>query len=131
VNLTNSERRNYQRFLAPHFSISLLAIQSNLDGVTNTTNNDTAIGLTALDFNHSGMAVYSQHNFKIGDVLKILISSGINQTEEVSCFVCNRAKTDLGYRCGLHFLTQNEDDNATQKSLLKMEQALDAIVHPS
>lgn len=126
---SNSERRNHPRFLAPQLSVSLLAINPN------TTNNKNTIsskptGLKTLDFNHLGMSVYSQEHFNIGDVLHLVISNGGKYSEEVHCFVCNRARTDLGYRSGLHFLnseTDSCDSDASLTSLIAIEQSLDTV----
>jgi len=126
---TSSERRNYPRFLAPQLCVSLLSINQERKKTENTIpNNDTQTQLKTLDFNHLGMSVYSQQHFNIGDVLHLLITDENNRSENVYCFVCNRAKTDLGYRSGLHFLNsesrQNEASYTPSTSLLAIEQTL-------
>ena len=118
--MTNTERRSHFRYLAPTFSISLKSIQSTVYDIK-------SIQLSMLDFNSLGMAVQSQHNFKIGDELQLIISDGLNHEVDVVCFVCNRAKTDDGYRCGMHFLNQG-DNSATKQLLISMEQQFDEVV---
>lgn len=119
--MTNSERRTYQRYLAPGLSILLKSIRVKAENLN-------PIQLTALDFNSLGMAVQSSHNFKIGDELRVVISDGFNHVVDVACFVCNRAKTTSGYRCGLHFLELSESDITTRQSLISMEQQLDNVL---
>lgn len=129
VTQSNSERRNHPRFLAPQLSVSLLAINTKTTNDKNTVSNKTT-ELKTLDFNHLGMSVYSQQHFNIGDVLHLVISNGDNHSEEVHCFVCNRARTDLGYRSGLHFLnseTNRHKNHASSTSLIAIEQSLDTV----
>lgn len=134
---SNSERRNYPRFLAPQLCVSLLSINQTVNQainkkITNTentiSNNDTQIELKTVDFNHLGMSVNSLQHFNIGDVLHLVITDENNHSEDVYCFVCNRAKTDLGYRCGLHFLNsgsrKNEANYSPSTTLLAIEQTL-------
>mgnify|MGYP000143706003 FL=1 len=97
MNSTNSERRTHQRYLAPGLSILLKSIQSKVDIL------NEEVLLSTIDFNRFGMAIKSLHNFKIGDELKLVLTDACEQSVEVSCFVSNRAKSETGYRCGLHF----------------------------
>lgn len=113
----NSERRNHHRFSAPGLSILLKSLRSKVE-------NTNSVQLFSLDFNRFGMAVQSQHNFKIGDEMRVVISDGLNKAVEVACFVCNRAKLEEGYRCGLHFMAKNEECSVTRESLIAVEQGL-------
>jgi len=115
--LDKAERRALQRYLAPGISI---AVQSSRPSVEN----ESPEKLRSVDFNHSGMAIHSQHVFKIGDTLSLVISDGENRAEDVQCFVCNRAKTAQGYRCGLHFVDHAENAKTTKASLVAIEQKL-------
>ena len=129
VTQSNSERRNHPRFLAPQLSVSLLAINTKTTNDKNTIPNKHA-ELKTVDFNCLGMSIYSQEHFNIGDTLHLAISNGGNRTVEVHCFVCNRARTDLGYRSGLHFLNSekdNRDSNASSTALIAIEQSLDTV----
>ncbi|MFT6028954.1 MAG: hypothetical protein ACI8O8_000685 [Oleiphilaceae bacterium] len=129
VSQSNSERRNHPRFLAPQLSVSLLAINTKTTNDKNTISNKYA-ELKTLDFNYLGMSVYSQEHFNIGDALHLAISNEGNRAIEVRCFVCNRARTDLGYRSGLHFLNpenDNRDSNASSTALIAIEQSLDTV----
>jgi len=115
MNKTNSERRTHQRYLAPGLSILLKSIESKIE------KNSKQVNLATVDFNRFGMAVKSQHSFKIGDELQLLISNGPDHSVEVSCFVSNRAKTEDGYRCGLHFL----EDLKSKHTLISFEALLE------
>jgi hypothetical protein len=130
VSLSNSERRNYPRFLASQLCVSLLSVSTKSTNYNNTVTNEKT-ELKALDFNHLGMSVYSLEHFNIGDILHLAISIGNNQSEKVHCFVCNRAKTDLGYRCGLHFLNFENDNKPcsynTSTPLIAIEQSLNTL----
>jgi len=121
MNNTNLDRRTHERYLAPSFSLLLKSIQSTV----NQQNED--IFLSTIDFNRFGMAIESQHNFKIGDELQLIISDGADHTVEVSCFVCNRAKTNNSYRCGLHFIDQNTHNTLTKASLISLEEQLEEV----
>ena len=81
--------------------------------------------LSTIDFNRFGMAIESQHNFKIGDELQLVISDGTDHSVEVSCFVCNRSKTNNSYRCGLHFMDQNINHTKTKETLISLEEQLE------
>ena len=112
MNIQNSERRTQKRYSASSFSISLKPV-----------NFQENIRPSTVDFNRFGMAIQSQQSLKIGDRLEIVISDEFNRSVEVISFVCNRAKTTTGYRCGLHFPDQNNNIK-TKQSLIKMEQQL-------
>ena len=118
MNKTNSERRTHQRYLAPGLSILLKSIQSKIE------KNNEEVQLSTVDFNRFGMAVNSQHSFKIGDELQLVLTNNFDHSVEVSCFVSNRAKTESGYRCGLHFL----DSFKSQQTLISFEEQLEEDV---
>ena len=129
VTLSNSERRNHPRFLAPQLSVSLLAINTKMTNDKNTISNKHN-ELKTLDFNYLGMSVYSQEHFNIGDALHLAITNEGNSAVEVHCFVCNRARTDLGYRSGLHFLNSESDksgNNENSTALMAIEQSLERV----
>jgi len=116
MNNTNFNRRNHERYLAPSFSLLLKSIADK---------QNENILLSTIDFNRFGMAIESQYNFKIGDELQLVISDGSDHSVEVSCFVCNRSKTNNSYRCGLHFIGQNTDNTKTKDSLISLEEQLE------
>ncbi len=133
----NAERRLHPRYLAPQLRVSLLSIRSKMASAgLSIEQNDTESELLTVDFNHLGMSVESHKHFNIGDVLHLALSYSDNLNEEVYCFVCNRASTATGYRCGLHFFspTLNPDSDQKQdiytppKSLLAIEQTLDTVI---
>ena len=119
--MTNTERRSHHRYLAPTLSILLKSIESKVNDIK-------SIQLSMIDFNCFGMAVQSQHNFRIGEELQLIISDKLNQSVDVACFVCNRAKTVDGYRSGLHFINQGEDNIASMQLLMSMEQQFDEVI---
>ncbi|UZE95685.1 PilZ domain-containing protein [Alkalimarinus alittae] len=119
--MNNTERRTHHRYLAPSLSISLKSIEPQADNIN-------SIQLSMVDFNCFGMAVESQHNFKIGEELQVIISDKLNQSVDVDCFVCNRAKTADGYRSGLYFMHQGENIVASRQLLMSMEQQFDKVV---
>ena len=118
MNITTNERRHHQRFLAPDLSIALHTLKSK-EALTQDTY------LCVVDFNRFGMAIESEHNFKIGDELCLLISDKYKREIKVNGFVCNRAKKAESYRCGLHFLEQNE--SGFTKTLVEMEKSLEQL----
>lgn len=113
---SNLDRRTHERYLAPSFSLLLQSI-------ANQQNEN--ISLSTVDFNRFGMAIESQHNFKIGDELQLVISDGADHSVEVSCFVCNRAKINDSYRCGLHFIEQTANNDKTKETLISLEERLE------
>jgi len=119
MNITTNERRHHQRFLAPELSIALQTLKSKTELTQNTN-------LCVLDFNRFGMAIESEHNFKIGDELCLLVSDKYKREIKINGFVCNRARTNAGYRCGLYFLAQNE--SAFTLALVAMERGLELLV---
>jgi len=118
MNITTNERRHHQRFLAPELSIALQSLKSK-EELTQNTN------LCVVDFNRFGMAIESEHNFKIGDELRLIVSDKYKREIKVNGFVCNRAKLNDGYRCGLHFLEQNE--SGFTLTLTEMEKSLEQL----
>ncbi|MFT7371658.1 MAG: hypothetical protein ACI9T9_000334 [Oleiphilaceae bacterium] len=116
---SNLDRRTHERYLAPSFSLLLKSTQYNANHLSEN------ISLLTVDFNRFGMAIESQHNFKIGDELQLVISDGINHSVEVSCFVCNRAKIKNSYRCGLHFIEQNNNKGKIKETLISLEEQLE------
>lgn len=119
--MTNTERRSHHRYLAPTLSILLKSSESK-------TNDINSMPLSMVDFNCFGMAIESQQSFKVGEELQLVISDNFNQSVNVDCFVCNRAKTAEGYRSGLYFMHQGEDVVASRKLLMSMEQQFDEVV---
>ncbi len=119
--MNNTERRTHHRYLAPSLSIQLKSSESNTIDID-------SMQLSMLDFNCFGMAVESQQSFKIGEELQLIISDNFNQSVNVDCFVCNRAKTAEGYRSGLYFMHQGEDAVTSRKLLMSMEQQFDQVV---
>ena len=119
--MTNIERRTHHRYLAPTLSILLKSSESK-------TEDTNSVQLSMLDFNCFGMAIESPQSFKIGEELQLIISDNFNQSVDVDCFVCNRAKTAEGYRSGLYFMHQGEDVVASRQLLISMEQQFDEVV---
>ena len=119
MNTTHLDRRTHERYSAPSLSLLLKSPRA----ITHL--NDEKIELSTIDFNRFGMAIESQHNFKIGDELLLVISDGTKHSVEVACFVCNRAKVDNNYRCGLHFMDQSATNAQTQASLISLEAQLE------
>lgn len=119
--MTNIERRSHRRYLAPTLSILLKSAESKVNDIK-------SIQLSIVDFNCVGMAIQSQHNFRVGEELKLTISDKYNQSVDVDCFVCNRAKTAEGHRSGLHFINQGDDNQATMQLLMSIEQQFDKVV---
>ena len=119
MNTTKVNRRSHERYLAPSFSLLLKPTLAIADQQLEE------ISLSTIDFNRFGMAIESLHNFKIGDELLLEISDGAEHSVEVSCFVCNRAKINDNYRCGLHFIDQTTNDTKTKASLISLEQQLE------
>jgi len=119
--MTNTERRTHHRYLAPTLSVLLKSSESK-------THDINSMQLSMLDFNCFGMAIESKQSFKVGEELQLIISDNINQSVDVDCFVCNRAKTSAGYRSGLYFMHQGEDIIASRKLLMSMEQQFDEVV---
>ena len=117
MNTINAERRAHQRYSAPSISISLKSVESRDES-------EQQVHLSAVDFNRFGMAIHSQHNFKIGDKLHIEISDGSIQAIDLISVVCNRAKTEDGYRSGLHFQSQDNSDASREQALIELETTL-------
>jgi hypothetical protein len=111
------ERRRYHRYDASNISISL---KSTEDLKANES-------LSIIDFNRFGLALFSNQSFKIGDTLNLVLSDSSGDKVEITAFVCNRAPTEDGFRCGLCFIETNiSSENQTTK-LFEMEQALESI----
>jgi len=122
MNITNSERRTHQRYLASTLSISLKPSKPSEKRRPDSH-------LCIIDFNRFGMAIQSEYPFKVGEKLHLMISDEYEQIIDVSCCVCNRAKTTDAYRYGLHFVEQHETDKKTKQSLVSMEQQLEESLY--
>lgn len=119
--MPNTERRTHHRYIAPSLSVLLNTSDDR-------SNSSSSIQLTMIDFNCLGMAVESHKSFKVGEELQLTISDDYDRSVDVDCFVCNRAKTEGGYRSGLYFMHQGEDVVASRQLLMSMEQQFDEVV---
>lgn len=113
---TDTERRSIQRF-----SASGLSLEVNDSAGVNEFSEVLCQSARIIDFNHSGIALLSDKNYKVGETVRLRISDSLESIEDLLASVCNRAKTEAGYRCGLHF---SYAQAAHKEVLLSMERRL-------
>lgn len=114
-----NERRIHNRFTSSDLSVVIQSLRGSAHFEPNGH-------LLSVDFNRYGMAVESPHCFNVGDVLLLDISDQNSNDIEVLALVCNRSKTEHGYRCGVFFQAEEGESHNTEleHSLLALEESL-------
>lgn len=69
-----------------------------------------------MDFNRHGVGFITPHCFSVGDEVELLVQSR-SGTAEVHGVVCNRARSNNFYRCGVAFKPTSEAARKVLKSL--------------
>lgn len=113
------ERRRCHRYDASNISVTL---KSQSPSPPNENSN-----LKLVDFNRHGLALSGDHSFRVGDTLSLMLSDQSGHEVNVEGFVCNRATSDEGFRCGLRFVESNAQGQTLITALLEMEQKLDKL----
>lgn len=113
------ERRRCHRYDSSNISITLKSQSSSAPSDNNKLN--------IVDFNRYGLALCSDRSFRVGDTLSLMLSDQSGHEVNVEGFVCNRATSDEGFRCGLRFVESNAQGQTIITALLEMEQKLDKL----
>ncbi len=113
------ERRRCHRYDASNISVTLKSQSPSPPTKSNILN--------IVDFNRYGLALSSDHSFRVGDTLGLMLSDESGHEVSVEGFVCNRAASDEGFRCGLRFVESNAYDQTLITALLEMEEELDTL----
>jgi hypothetical protein len=104
-----SERRKVQRLPAKNINVLIKSLRSQ-------PNSFDFGKVDSVDFNRNGVGFISPHCFSVGDEVDLLIQSRTG-TAEVCGVVCNRAKNDNFYRCGIAFKPVSGTASQTLKDL--------------
>ncbi len=114
----SSERRQHTRYPAHHLDV-LAKSQNSAEGGW------AMAELISVDFNQHGIAVKSTHYFSMGERLSLVICTDDGTTTKAVGVICNRSHVQSGYRYGLHFDYQENDNEAgLRASMHEVEQAL-------
>ena len=97
---TPDERRIYNRFPAGHIKVSVKSLRSQQSDWMDAT-------VSAVDFNRHAIALETGHNFAVGDILQLFITTDDDTLAKVNGLVCNRTITDSGFRFGVRFEHQD------------------------
>ena len=91
----------------------------------NTENQDWVKGLiSSVDFNRFGIGLETRHCFAIGEQVSMVIRTDDSGLSEINGVVCNRHKSELGFRCGIRFeLSDNNEE------LQAIEEQAAATIH--
>ena len=90
-----TERRSHPRYPASKIKVLIKSLRNDGDWEQGT--------ISTVDFNRFGIGLETDHNFAIGDILSLLISTDDATIAEVNGLVCNRSHTPSGYRFGVRF----------------------------
>lgn len=83
--------------------------------------------LISVDFNQYGIAVKSTHYFSMGERLSLVICTDDGTTAKAVGIICNRSHVQSGYRYGLHFDYQaDENQDSLRRSMGEVERTLKA-----
>jgi hypothetical protein len=105
---TVDERRQHTRYPANHLRVLVKSLRNE--------NSSWELGLiSSVDFNRYGIALETEYNFAIGDILLLVIRTDDAALAEVNGLVCNRTQTEHGYRLGIRF----EHDGAQEQDSLE------------
>ncbi|MEC8427741.1 MAG: PilZ domain-containing protein [Pseudomonadota bacterium] len=108
--LKPSERRGVQRLPADNINVLVKSLRSRPNSVEFGE-------VESVDFNRKGVGFISPQCFNIGDEVDLLIQSNAG-IAEVRGVVCNRARSEQNYRCGVAFCGTSD---AASKALRQFE----------
>jgi len=91
-----SERRSQNRYPVNHLSVTIKSLQHHHHEWDNRSVN-------AIDFNRYGIALETEQNLAIGDTLTMRIGTDDVSVAEINGLVCNRTQLGHGFRFGIRF----------------------------
>lgn len=114
---TSQERRHYSRFPAQHLQVMVKSFRA--------VECDWEPGqISSVDFNRYGIALETNQNFVVGDILRIVIRTDDNTVAEVNGLVCNRTQTEFGFRFGIRFEHDGCEDEDAPDAMLNISEEI-------
>ncbi len=90
------DRRSHIRHPGEHIKVLVRSL--------NPDNTDWIKGLIyTVDFNRYGIGIETSHRFAMGEKVALIIRTDDSALAELNGVVCNRYKSDIGFRCGIQF----------------------------
>ena len=112
---SSEDRRIYSRYPAGHIKVAVKSLRS-----ANAKWEDALV--SAVDFNRHGIALETQYNFTIGDILLLFITTDDDTLAKVNGLVCNRSITDRGFRFGIRFEHQGCEGEESPESMINISE---------
>jgi PilZ domain len=113
----SDERRNYSRYPASQLKVAVKSLRQPQTGWEDAL-------ITAVDFNRHGIALETGHNFTIGDILLLFITTDDDTLAKVNGLVCNRTLTERGFRFGIRFEHQGHEDEQSPEAMINISEEI-------
>ncbi len=113
----SDDRRFYHRFPADHLKVAVKSLREQ-----NAHWEDAYI--SAVDFNRHGIALDTDYNFTVGDILMLFISTDDDTLAKVNGLVCNRTLTDDGFRFGIRFEHQPLETEESPEAMINISEEI-------
>jgi hypothetical protein len=111
------DRRIYSRYPASHLKVAVKSLRKRSSQWQDAF-------VSAVDFNRHGVALETGHNFAIGDILVLFISTDDDTLARVNGLVCNRTITEQGYRLGIRFEHQGGESEQSPEAMINISEEI-------
>ncbi len=112
---SSEDRRIYNRYPAGQLKVAVKSLRE-----PQATWEDAAV--TAVDFNRHGVSLTTEHNFTVGDIVLLFITTDDDTLAKVNGLICNRAVTEHGYRFGIRFEHQGYEDETSPEAMINISE---------
>ena len=112
---SSEDRRIYNRYPAGHLKVAVKSLRETQAVWEEAT-------VSAVDFNRHGISLETEHNFTVGDIVLLFITTDDDTLAKVNGLICNRAVTDRGYRFGIRFEHQGCEEETSPEAMINISE---------
>ena len=112
---SSEDRRIYSRYPAGHLKVAIKSLRESQAVWEDAT-------VTAVDFNRHGISLETEHNFTVGDIVLLFITTDDDTLAKVNGLICNRTLTDQGYRFGIRFEHKGYEEEASPEAMINISE---------
>jgi len=105
------ERRSRFRYPANHYNILIKLL--------NDDSGEWEKGSTSvIDLNRYGIGLETKLSFPIGETVTMLIDTFDSEVIEIAGLICNRSKSKNGFRLGVRFRSNTDNEDETSNTAI-------------
>ncbi len=111
------DRRQHSRYPAGHLHVLAKSLRNQ--------EAEWEMGyISTVDFNRFGIGLETGHNFAIGDIVALIIRTDDATLAEINGLVCNRTQIDKGYRFGIRFEHEGDDQEESPEAMINISEEI-------